>query len=81
MASSQAKPVQSSLAMIGFSSDKINILQHMKYLFRTIALVTGVLDGMNIVICFIWSVIWVFFVLRDHSENITGGWCGGGGFF
>ncbi len=35
--------------MVGFSSDKINILQPIKCLFSTIALVPGALDGMNMV--------------------------------
>ncbi len=37
MSSSQAKPVHCSPVIIGFSSDKINILQHIKHLFNTIA--------------------------------------------
>ncbi len=46
----QAKPVQCSPAMVGFSTDKINILQHIKCLFSATALVPRALDGMNIVI-------------------------------
>ncbi len=47
--SSQAKPVQCFPAMVGFSSDKINILQHIKHLFNVIRLMPRVLDGMNVV--------------------------------
>ncbi len=49
MSSSQAKPVQYSLEMVGFSSDKINILQNIKHLFSAIAQAQGALDGMNTV--------------------------------
>ncbi len=49
MSSFQTKPVQCSLAMVGFSSDKINILQHIKCLFSAIVLAPGALDGMNTV--------------------------------
>ncbi len=35
--------------MVGFSSDKINILKHIKCLFSAVALVPGELDGMNTV--------------------------------
>ncbi len=47
MTSSQAKVVRCSQTMVGFSSDKINILQHFKHLFSAIALVPGSLVGMN----------------------------------
>ncbi len=47
MSLSQAKLVQCSLAIVGFSSDKINILQHIKHLFITIALAPRAPDGMN----------------------------------
>ncbi len=49
ISSSQAKPVQCSPAMIVFSSDKINILQHIKHLFSASVLTHGALDGMNTV--------------------------------
>ncbi len=52
MSSSKAKQIQCSPAMVGFSSDKINIFQHIKYLFSTIALAPGALDGMNMVYIF-----------------------------
>ncbi len=35
--------------MVGFSLDKINILQHINWLFRAIVLAPGALDGMNTV--------------------------------
>ncbi len=50
MSLSQVTLVQCSPAMAGFSSDKINILQHIKCLFSTISLKPGTLDGINMVI-------------------------------
>ncbi len=41
------KPVQHSPAMVSFSSDKINILQHIKCFFSANVLAPGALDGMN----------------------------------
>ncbi len=49
MSLSQMKPIQCSLAMVGFSSDIINILQHIKHLFIAIAIVPSVLDGIDMV--------------------------------
>ncbi len=50
MSSSQAKPVECFLEMVGFSSDKINILQQIKHFFNSaIALVPGGARG-NIIL-------------------------------
>ncbi len=49
MSSSKMKLIQCYLAMIGFFSDKINILQHIKHVYSTIALAVGALHGMNTV--------------------------------
>ncbi len=46
---SQAKLVQFFPAIVGFSTDKIYILKDIKYLVCAIAVVSGVLDGMNMV--------------------------------
>ncbi len=42
----------SLLKLVGCSSDKINILQHIKYLFSAIVLALGALVGMNMVFSF-----------------------------
>ncbi len=47
---SQVDPVQCYLAMVGFSSDKTNILQHVKCISSTIVLALSGLDGMNTVV-------------------------------
>ncbi len=44
MSLSQAKLVQCSPGMVDFSSEKINILLHIKCLFSIIALALGTLD-------------------------------------
>ncbi len=49
MSCSQVKPVLYSLVIVGFSLDEINILQHIKHLFSTIALAPVMIDGMNMV--------------------------------
>ncbi len=41
------KLVQCSPAMVDFSLDKINILQHIKFFFSAIALAHRALDGLN----------------------------------
>ncbi len=50
MSLSQAKLVQCSQAMVTFSSDQINILQHNKHIFTTIITTAGA--RWNMVLCF-----------------------------
>ncbi len=61
------KLVQNSLAMISFSSNKINILQHIKHLFSTIALAPGALGGMNTVYNYMQSM-YCLLLENDRTE-------------
>ncbi len=49
LSSSEAKLVHCSLAVVGLSADKINILQHVKCPFSAVALAVKMLDEMNMV--------------------------------